>query len=134
MKKSFLLVVCSVLLINCANKKNTTQNSEPTPEAEVSLAPGQIQAHLKILMIEDNDSHKMVSSEVIEILSYGSATDPVPSGSKISFAVNNELYNKSLNLIKQNNTLVAILSNNESNMMMGDKTKTTLWKLITIKN
>lgn len=134
MKKSFLLVVCSVLLINCANKKKTTQNSESTPEAEVSLAPGQIQAHLKILMIEDNGSHKMVSSEVIEILSYGSATDPVPSGSEISFAVNNELYNKSLNLIKQNNTLVAILSNNESNMMMGDKTKTTLWKLITIKN
>lgn len=134
MKKSLLLVICTALLIGCANKKKMTNNSEPAPEAEISLAPGYIQANLKILTIEDSGSQKIISSEVLEILNYGSSTDPVPSGSSLKFVIDDELFNKSSNKIKQNGTLTAILSTEESGMMMGNDKKTKLWKLITINN
>ncbi|MBO6621566.1 MAG: hypothetical protein JJ927_15035 [Balneola sp.] len=111
-----------------------TDNSEPAPEAEISLAPGYIQANLKILTIEDSGSQKIISSEVLEILNYGSSTDPVPSGSSLKFVIDNELFNKSSNKIKQNGTLTAILSIEQSGMMMGNDKKTNLWKLITINN
>ncbi|MBO6710123.1 MAG: hypothetical protein JJ892_00915 [Balneola sp.] len=134
MKKSLLLVICTALILGCANKKKMTDNSEPAPEAEISLAPGYIQANLKILTIEDSGSQKIISSEVLEILNYGSSTDPVPSGSSLKFVIDNELFNKSSNKIKQNGTLTAILSIEQSGMMMGNDKKTNLWKLITINN
>ena len=68
MKKHVLLAICALLLISCANKKNTTDTSQPSPQAELSLAPGYIQAYLKILNIEDNGEQKIISSEVLEIL------------------------------------------------------------------
>ena len=134
MKKSLVLVICTALILGCANKKKMTDNSEPAPEAEISLAPGYIQANLKILTIEDSGSQKIISSEVLEILNYGSSTDPVPSGSSLKFVIDNELFNKSSNKIKQNGTLTAILSIEQSGMMMGNDKKTNLWKLITINN
>lgn len=134
MKKSLLLVICTTLLIGCANKKKMTENSETVSEAQVSLAPGYIQANLKIITIEDSGSQKLISSEVLEILNYGSATDPVPSGSDLTFVIDNELFNKSSHKIKQNGTLIAILSGEESAMMMGNEKKTKFWKLITINN
>ena len=134
MKKHVLLAICALLLISCANKKNTTDTSQPSPQAELSLAPVYIQAYLKILNIEDNGEQKIISSEVLEILNYGSSTDPVPKGTYLKFTIDKELYNSSSSKFKSNGTLTAILSKQASGMMMGGQEKPKLWKLITINN
>lgn len=98
------------------------------------MAPGYIQAYLKILNIEDNGEQKIISSEVLEILNYGSSTDPVPKGTYLKFTIDKELYNSSSSKFKSNGTLTAILSKQASGMMMGGQEKPKLWKLITINN
>lgn len=134
MKKHVLLAICTLFVISCANKKNTTDTSKPSPQAELTLAPGYIQADLKILNIEDNGEQKIISSEVLDILNYGSSTEPVPKGTYLKFTIDKELYNSSSSKFKPNGTLTAILSNQGSGMMMGGQEKSNLWKLITINN
>ena len=73
-------------------------------------------------------------SEVLDILNYGSSTDPVPKGTYLKFTIDKELYNSSSSKFKSNGTLTAILSKQESGMMMGGQEKSNLWKLITINN
>lgn len=134
MKKHVLLAICALFVISCANKKNTTDTSKPSPQAELTLAPGYIQADLKILNIEDDGEQKIISSEVIDILNYGSSTDPVPKGTYLKFTIDKGLYNSSSSKFKSNGTLTAILSNQGGGMMMGGQEKSNLWKLITINN
>lgn len=134
MKKHVLIAICALFVLSCANKKNTTDTSQPSPQAEISLAPGYIQADLKILKIEDNGEQKIISSEVLDVLNYGSSTDPVPKGTQLKFSVDKELYNSSSSKFKSNGTLTAILSNQGRGMMMGGQEKSNLWKLITINN
>ncbi|MFY0698767.1 MAG: hypothetical protein JXR11_12995 [Balneola sp.] len=134
MKKHVLLAICALFVISCANKKNSTDTSQQSPQAELSLAPGYIQADLKILNIEDNGDQKIISSEVLDILNYGSSTDPVPKGTYLKFTIDKELYNNSSSKFKSNGTLTAILSNQGSGMTMGGQEKSNLWKLITINN
>ena len=134
MKTSFLLRICALVSLNCANKKNSTSKSEDKPKAELSLAPGHIHADLKITFIKDEEKRKVITAEVLEVLKYGSSTEPVPANSSIKFYVTNDALGTTKDYLILNNKINAVLSKSEGPMMMGDQKSEDLWKLITINN
>lgn len=134
MKISFLLLICTLLSLNCANKKNSTDKSDDKPKAELSLAPGHIHAELKVTFIKEEEKRKIITAEVVEVFNYGSSTEPVPANSSIKFFVNNDALNSTKDQLILNNVINAILSKTQGPMMMGEQNSENLWKLITINN
>ena len=135
MKSSLLIIFTSILLLGCSNSKKTViNNSQESPEAELQLAPGHIQAMLQVISVEETDSQKIVSVKVLEILNYGSSTDPVPSGTMIEFAMNNDFSKEVRSKVKANANIKAVLFHQSEGMMVGEQKKSNYWKLISINN
>ena len=126
----FSLVLTTFLLGCAANKSKKNERESTTPLSEISLAPGYISTKLEILKIEDSNK---VTAKVIEVLSYGSATDPLPTGTELVFMMTEKYSKEVSNKIKVGNLIQTILSSGSSGMMMDESNKQKTWKLISIK-
>lgn len=125
----------TIFFIGCSNSKKTSQNSlQKGPDADIQLAPNHIQALLEITNIEETKSQKTVTARVLEILNYGSATDPLPSGTVIKFSINNNYSEEIRSKIQNNSKLNTVLFHQNQEMMMGESQNSTSWKLISINN
>ena len=123
-----------ILFVSCSNSKKTSENNaENKPKAEVPLAPGYVQAMLKITNIEEEGTKNIVSARVIEVLKYGSSTDPVAEGAIIRFYSTDELLSDLTDAYSNNESLNATLSNAQGRMIENSNTF-KLWSLITITN
>jgi hypothetical protein len=135
MKISFFILLVSISFINCSNsKKASKEMTQDIPLAEVSLAPNHIHVLLKITNIIQGETQKTISGVVEEVLNYGSAVEPVPSGSIIKFSMSNELPKDNQEKTKIGTTINAVLLSENQEMMMEGQTKSTLWKLISIND
>jgi PBP1b-binding outer membrane lipoprotein LpoB len=134
MKRLFLIPLSMILFVSCSNSKKTSENNaENKPKAEVPLAPGYVQAMLKITNIEEEGTKNIVSARVIEVLKYGSSTDPVAEGAIIRFYSTDELLSDLTDAYSNNESLNATLSNAQGRMIENSNTF-KLWSLITITN
>lgn len=135
MIKSLLIILFSTLLISCAsNKKSSKSESQELPPAELALAPGHIQVSIEISEVENSNNQQIVTAEVLKVLNYGSAVEPVPTGSMIKFSMADELSEKLKGNMNPGSVFSAVLFNEGSGMKMGNKESDKLWKLITINN
>jgi translation elongation factor EF-Tu-like GTPase len=122
------------LLVGCSNSKNISEEESPEkPIANLQLAPNHIQAILKISNIEKQESQELVTAEVVEILNYGSATDPVPSGSTIQFFVSDNYSQQLRDKIEKDSKINAILFKENARMRMEESMPSNAWKLISIQ-
>lgn len=135
MKSTLLIIFASVLLLSCSNSKKSAEDStQMNPIAKLPLAPGYIQASLEIIEIETEESQQIISAKVLEVLNYGSATDPVPTETIIKFIMRNDASEKMKNRIKTDATINAVLSQPENPRMNGNQKISNYWKLISINN
>jgi hypothetical protein len=88
---------------------------------------------LEITDIEENESQNIISAKVLEVLEYGSSTDPLPEGTLIRFTVTTKLYTDSNKEFSAKNNINATLTKLQGRMMDNSDTS-TLWTLITINN
>ncbi len=132
MKKILLYSLILFLGFSCASNKNKRNKSPDKPVAEISLAPGHIHALVEITDIIDSENGQTIYSLVKKVMDYGSSTQPVPAESSISFSITQAFSDELKNTLKKGEKIAVILSDEGSQMMMGNQ-KNRTWKLISIQ-
>ena len=134
MKKLFLIILSAIFFMSCSHsKKISEENTQIKPQAEVPLAPNHIQALLEITDIEEEDTENIISARVIEVLNYGSSTDPIAEGTLIKFYSNDVLLSDINKAFSGKKSVNATLSNIQGRMNENSNTY-KLFTLITINN
>jgi len=135
MIRSLLLLLTAVAFFSCSNSKKTPEKkAQETPKAQIQIAPGHVQASINIKNIEVTDNQRIVTADVVEVLKYGSATDPLPAGTTIRFEINDDFSKEMRSKIKINTKLDATVFHQNQEMMMGGSQNSISWKLISINN
>lgn len=131
MKTLLISLAFAIILLGCAsNKTNENDSQSDKPVAELNLAPGQISSKLKILTI---DSSNTITAEVLEVLKYGSSTDPIPAGTELKLTIPETFSKRIKRKVKVGNTIQSIIASEGGGMMMSTNNRTANWKLISIK-
>ena len=113
-----LTLVCCISSGRNAVRNPTSSQKQPVSYSSLSLSPGTARVSAVVLTCTEQKGHFVCSFRIKTVYGYGSATPPLPEGTKINVKVSKILFEKSSRvtsqLLKNGNTLEVTLSYREN--------------------